>query len=151
MAEDYGGRFGQLRKTFEEQEKAKGIKPATTAAERDKKRYENALNTLRKELLTYQAKAEETARSRTLKELREKLANGLFEGEHKEEAERMVDNPSLIEAQPIDEDYGESRKRVAVLLGLIKDPAKEDEAEQEADKLDFIKNMKGFSDRHVNK
>lgn len=151
MAEDYGGKFGQMRKVFDEQAKKAGLKPEPTATERAEKQRVNVLDTLRGELLTYQAKAEESARNRTLEELRKKLSNGLLEGEDKEEAERMVDNPSLIEAQPIDEDYGENRKRVAVLVDLIKDPAKEDEAEQEAEHINFIKNMKGFSDRHANK
>lgn len=148
MANDYGGRFGSLRATFEEQAKKLGWEQEKTPAERQAAQREKLLDGLRGELATYQQEALQKAQERTLASLKDKVSKGELDGENLTEAKRMIDNPSLITATATDEDYGDRLTRVRVLLSLIANPEK---AEEEVNQEEFIKRMEGYAKRNASK
>lgn len=148
MANDYGGRFGSLRQTFEEQAKKLGWEQEKTPAERQAEQREKLLDGLRGELATYQKEALQKAQERTLASLKDKVSKGELDGESLTEAKRMITNPSLITATATDEDYGDKLPRVRALLSLIANPEK---AEEEVDQEEFIKRMEGYAERNAKK
>lgn len=148
MANDYGGRFGSLRQTFEEQAKKLGWEQEKTPAERQAEQREKLLDGLRGELATYQKEALQKAQERTLASLKDKVSKGELDGESLTEAKRMITNPSLITATATDEDYGDKLPRVRALLSLIANPEK---AEEEVDQEEFIKRMEGYAKRKTQK
>lgn len=148
MTDDYGGKFGNIRKVCDEIDRANGIQPDKTFAEIEAEKKEQLLNGLRAELLGYQQTAQQAAVNRTLEELKQKVSKNELEGENLAEAERMINNPSLITATAIDADFGDKMPRVKELLSLIANPEK---AQEQADREDFISKMKGFSERATKK
>lgn len=148
MANDYGGQFGSLRQTFEEQAKKLGWEQEKTPAERQAEQREKLLDGLRGELATYQKEALQKAQERTLASLKDKVSRGELEGESLTEAYRMISNPSLITATATDEDYGDKLTRVRALLSLIANPEK---AEEEVEQEEFIKRMEGYAKRNTKK
>lgn len=148
MANDYGGRFGSLRQTFEEQAKKLGWEQEKTPAERQAEQREKLLDGLRGELATYQQAALQKAQERTLASLKDKVSRGELEGESLTEAYHMISNPSLITATATDEDYGDKLPRVRALLSLIANPEK---AEEEVNQEEFIKRMEGYAKRNTKK
>lgn len=148
MAEEYGGQFGNVRKVFDEQNKKNGIEPDKTFEEQQTEKRDKILDGFRSELADYQEKAQQKALERTIASLKDKVSNGELEGEELEEAERMINDPSLITATAVDEDFGDKLPRVKELLSLIANP---DRATEQADKEDFLAAMKGFGERAAQK
>lgn len=148
MAEEYGGQFGNVRKVFDEQNKKNGIEPDKTFEEQQTEKRDKILDGFRSELADYQEKAQQKALERTIASLKDKVSNGELEGEELEETERMINDPSLITATAVDEDFGDKLPRVKELLSLIANP---DRATEQADKEDFLAAMKGFGERAAQK
>lgn len=148
MAEDYGGQFGNIRKVFDEQNKKNGVEPDKTPEEIQAAKRDKILNGLREELASYQQTAQQNALDRTVATLKDKVSNGELTGENLTEAERMISDPSLITATTLDEDFGDKLPRVKELLSLIANP---DRATEEADKEDFLADMRGFGERTTQK
>ena len=148
MAEDYGGQFGNIRKVFDEQNKKNGVEPDKTPEEIQTAKRDKILDGLRNELAGYQQTAQQKALDRTVATLKDKVSNGELTGENLAEAERMINDPSLITATAVDEDFGDKLPRVKELLSLIANP---DRATEEADKEDFLAAMRGFGERATQK
>ena len=117
------------------------------AQEREQKRNE-FLNGFRSELVDYQQKAMETAKTRELENLRILYFSGSLNEEQKAEVTNKILNPSLITATLTDADYGTNLPRVKELLDFIANP---DKAQKKIDQESFIAMMKGFSERNAKK
>lgn len=148
MAEEYGGQFGNVRKVFDEQNKKNGIEPDKTFEEIQATKRDKMLDGFRSELADYQQTAQQKAQERTIASLKDRVANGELEGDELAAAERMINDPSLITATAVDEDFGDKLPRVKELLSLIANP---DRATEQADKEDFLEALKGFAERAAQK
>lgn len=148
MAEDYGGQFGNIRKVFDEQNKKNGIEPDKTPEEIQAAKRDKILDGLRNELAGYQQTAQQKALGRTVATLKDKVSNGELTGENLAEAERMINDNSLITVTALDEDFGDKLPRVKELLSLIANP---DRATEKADKEDFLAAMRDFGERATQK
>lgn len=148
MEQNYGGRFGSLHKFFDEQDKKNGIAPDKTFQELVTEKRDKILNNLRNKLAGYQTTAQQKAVERTLASLKDQVSKGEITGNELTEAERMINDPTLIKVSPLDEDFGENLSLVKHLLSLIANP---DRATAEADKADFLAAMKGFGERNARK
>lgn len=104
------------------------------------------MNVLRSELEGYQTKALETAKTRELGNLRNKLNSGSLDEEQKAEVQEKILNPSLITVTATETDYGTDYPRVKELLDMIANPEK---AKQQQKQADFIAKMQGFSERNA--
>ena len=148
MEQNYGGRFGSLHKVFDEQDKKNGIAPDKTFQELVTEKRDKILNNLRNKLAGYQTTAQQKAVERTLASLKDQVSKGEITGNELTEAERMINDPTLIKVSPLDEDYGDNLSLVKHLLSLIANP---DRATAEADKADFLAAMKGYGERNARK
>lgn len=148
MEQNYGGRFGSLHKFFDEQDKKNGIAPDKTFQELVTEKRDKILNNLRNKLAGYQTTAQQKAVERTLASLKDQVSKGEITGNELTEAERMINDPTLIKVSPLDEDFGDNLSLVKHLLSLIANP---DRATAEADKADFLAAMKGFGERNARK
>lgn len=148
MEQNYGGRFGSLHKFLDEQNKKNGIAPDKTFQELVTEKRDKILNNLRNKLAGYQTTAQQKAVERTLASLKDQVSKGELTGNELTEAERMINDPTLIKVSPIDEDYGDNLSLVKHLLSLIANP---DRATEEADKADFLAAMKGYGERNAKK
>lgn len=148
MEQNYGGRFGSLHKFFDEQDKKNGIAPDKTFQELVTEKRDKILNNLRNKLAGYQTTAKQKAVERTLASLKDQVSKGEITGNELTEAERMINDPTLIKVSPLDEDYGDNLSLVKHLLSLIANP---DRATAEADKADFLAAMKGYGERNAKK
>lgn len=148
MEQNYGGRFGRLLKVFEEQDKKNGIAPDKTFQELVTEKRDKILNNLRKKLAGYQTTAQQKAVERTLASLKDQVSKGEITGNELTEAERMINDPTLIKVSPLDEDFGDNLSLVKHLISLIANP---DRAIEEADQADFLAAMKGFGERNARK
>lgn len=148
MEQNYGGRFGSLHKFFDEQDKKNGIAPDKTFQELVTEKRDKILNNLRNKLAGYQTTAQQKAVERTLASLKDQVSNGEITGNELTEAERMINDPTLIKVSPLDEDFGDNLSLVKHLLSLIANP---DRATEEADQADFLAAMKGFGERNARK
>lgn len=148
MEQNYGGRFGFLHKVFDEQDKKNGIAPDKTFQELVTEKRDKILNNLRNKLAGYQTTAQQKAVERTLASLKDQVSKGEITGNELTEAERMINDPTLIKVSPLDEDYGDNLSLVKHLLSLIANP---DRATAEADKADFLAAMKGYGERNEKK
>lgn len=148
MEQNYGGRFGSLHKFFDEQDKKNGIAPDKTFQELVTEKRDKILNNLRNKLAGYQTTAQQKAVERTLASLKDQVSKGEITGNELTEAERMINDPTLIKVSPLDEDYGDNLSLVKHLLSLIANP---DRATAEADKADFLAAMKGYGERNAKK
>lgn len=146
MEQNYGGRFGSLHKFFDEQDKKNGIAPDKTFQELVTEKRDKILNNLRNKLAGYQTTAQQKAVERTLASLKDQVSKGEITGNELTEAERMINDPTLIKVSPLDEDFGDNLSLVKHLLSLIANP---DRATAEADKADFLAAMKGFGERNA--
>lgn len=134
-------------KTFSEMmHEQMAAEQAKRAQEREQQRNE-FLNGLRSELEGYQTKALETAKTRELGNLRNKLNSGSLDEEQKAEVQEKILNPSLITVTATETDYGTDYPRVKELLDMIANPEK---AKQQQEQADFIAKMQGFSERNGN-
>ena len=148
MAEEYGGQFGNVRKVFEEQNKKNGIEPDKTFEEIQATKRDKILDGFRSELAGYQQKAQQKALERTIASLKDRVANGELEEDELAAAERMINDPSLIIATAVDEDFGDKLPRVKELLSQIANP---DRAIEQAGKKEFLEALKGFGERAAQK
>ena len=148
MEQNYGGRFGSLHKFFDEQDKKNGIAPDKTFQELVTEKRDKILNNLRNKLAGYQTTAQQKAVERTLASLKDQVSKGEITGNELTEAERMINDPTLIKVSPLDEDYGDNLSLVKHLLSLTANP---DRATAEADKADFLAAMKGYGERNAKK
>lgn len=148
MEQNYGGRFGSLHKFFDEQDKKNGIAPDKTFQELVTEKRDKILNNLRNKLAGYQTTAQQKAVERTLASLKDQVSKGEITGNELTEAERMINDPTLIKVSPLDEDFGDNLSLVKHLLSLIANP---DRATAEADKADFLAAMKGYGERNAKK
>lgn len=148
MEQNYGGRFGSLLKFLEEQDKKNGIAPDKTFQELVAEKQEKILNNLRNKLAGYQTTAQQKAVERTLASLKDQVSKGEITVNELTEAERMINDPTLIKVSPLDEDFGDNLSLVKHLLSLIANP---DRAIEEADQAEFLAAMKGFGERNARK
>lgn len=148
MEQNYGGRFGSLHKFFDEQDKKNGIAPDKTFQELMTEKRDKILNNLRNKLAGYQTTAQQKAVERTLASLKDQVSKGEITGNELTEAERMINDPTLIKVSPLDEDFGDNLSLVKHLLSLIANP---DRATAEADKADFLAAMKDYGERNARK
>ena len=133
-------------KTFSEMmHEQMAAEQAKRTQEREQQRNE-FLNGLRSELEGYQTKALETAKTRELGNLRNKLNSGSLDEEQKAEVQEKILNPSLITVTATEADYGTNYPRVKELLDMIANPEK---AKQQQKQADFIAKMQGFSERNA--
>ena len=141
MKDDFGGRFGELRRIFAERD-------TTTQQKPENKAVTDKLAAYKTELTELYTKAVAAARAKKVDEYRQLLKmGGLTEAERQHYTDLIV-SPDAIATELLDVDYGENLDRAAELATLIQHPEK---VEEQTEQQDFIKRMEGFAERNAPK
>lgn len=141
MKDDFSGRFGELRRIFAERD-------TTTQQKPENKARTEKLAAYKTELAELYTKAVAAARAKKVDEYRQLLKmGGLTEAERQHYTDLIV-SPDAIATELLDVDYGENLDRAAELSTFIQHP---ETIEEQTERDDFIKRLKGFSERNAPK
>lgn len=139
MSDDFGGRFGEIRRMCVEGDK-------TPPQSKENKAVTDKLAAYKKELSELYTKAVAEARAKKVDEYRQILKGGELTEAERQHYTDLIVSPDAIATEMLDIDYGENADRAAELATLIQHP--ETIAEQ-TEQADFIARMADYAERNT--